>query len=34
MLTNGFVKKTQKTPPAVIEQARKYKLDYERRFGQ
>lgn len=34
VLTNGFVKKTQKTPPAVIELARKYKADYERRFGQ
>lgn len=28
----GFVKKTQKTPPAAIELARKYKADYERRF--
>lgn len=33
VLTNGFVKKTQKTPSAVIELARKYKADYERRFG-
>lgn len=33
ILTNGFVKKTQKTPPAAIELARKYKADYERRFG-
>lgn len=33
ILTNGFVKKTQKTPPAAIELARKYKTDYERRFG-
>ena len=33
VLTNGFVKKTQKTPPAEIELARKYKADYERRFG-
>ena len=32
VLTNGFVKKTQKTPPAVIELAKKYKADYERRI--
>lgn len=31
VLTNGFVKKTQQTPPAEIELARKYKADYERR---
>ena len=31
VLTNGFVKKTQGTPPAEIELARKYKADYERR---
>lgn len=28
VLTSGFVKKTQKTPLAVFELARKYKLDY------
>lgn len=33
VLTNGFVKKTQKTPPAVIELAKRYKADYERRYG-
>ena len=33
VLTNGFVKKTQKTPSAVIKLAKKYKADYERRFG-
>lgn len=31
VLTNGFVKKTQKTPRSVIELAEKYKEDYERR---
>ena len=31
ILTNGFVKKTMKTPKAEIELARKYKADYERR---
>ena len=31
ILTNGFVKKTPKTPKAEIELARKYKKDYERR---
>lgn len=31
VLTNGFVKKTQKTPTAEKELARKYKADYERR---
>ena len=29
ILTNGFIKKTQKTPAAEIELARKYKEDYE-----
>lgn len=33
VLTNGFTKKTQKTPPAMMELARRYKADYERRFG-
>ncbi len=32
VLTNGFVKKTRKTPVAEIELARKYKADYERRY--
>ena len=31
ILTNGFVKKTQKTPKGQIELAKKYKADYERR---
>ena len=31
VLTNGFIKKTQKTPSGVIETAKKYKVDYERR---
>ena len=33
VLTNEFVKKTQRTPPAEIELARKYKADYERRHS-
>ena len=33
ILTNGFVKKSQKTPRAEIELAKKYKADYERRYG-
>lgn len=32
VLTNGFIKKTKKAPPAEIERALKYKADYERRF--
>ena len=31
ILTNGFVKKTMKTPKAELELARKYQADYERR---
>ena len=31
ILTNGFIKKTQKSPPSEIALARKYKADYERR---
>jgi phage-related protein len=31
VLTNGFVKKSRKTPPNEIELALKYKADYERR---
>lgn len=31
IVTNGFVKKQQKTPPEEIEKALKYKADYERR---
>jgi len=33
-MTNGFIKKTQKTPPGEIERALKYKADYERRFSE
>lgn len=31
VLTNGFTKKTQRTPRSEIELAKKYKADYERR---
>ena len=31
ILTNGFVKKTQKTPKSEIETAKKYRLDYKAR---
>ncbi len=34
ILTNGFIKKTQKTPASELELARKYKEDYERRNRQ
>ena len=33
VLTNGFVKKSQKTPKIEKELAKKYKADYERRYG-
>ena len=33
VLTNGFVKKTQKIPKAEKDLAKKYKADYERRYG-
>lgn len=33
ILKNGFVKKTQKTPKSEIDLARKYKADYESRYG-
>lgn len=33
ILTNGFVKKSQKTPKVEKELAKKYKADYERRYG-
>lgn len=32
ILTNGFVKKTTKTPRREIELAKKYRADYERRL--
>jgi len=28
VLTHGFVKKTQKTPPAEIDRAKRYRADY------
>ena len=31
ILTNGFVKKTAKTPPGEVKRAKDYKDDYERR---
>ena len=31
ILTNGFIKKTRKTPPGEIALAQKYKADFERR---
>ena len=34
ILTNGFIKKTQKTPPSELELALKYKADHERRFSE
>lgn len=33
ILTNGFIKKTLKTPKAEIDLARKYKADYDRRHN-
>ena len=33
VLTNGFIKKTNKTPIAEKLLAQKYKDDYERRYG-
>lgn len=33
ILTNGFTKKTQKTPKKEIELAKKYREEYKRRFG-
>lgn len=32
IVTNGIIKKTQKTPKEVIEKAKEYRTDYERRF--
>lgn len=32
VFTNGFIKKTQKTPPAQIELAKKYRADYINRY--
>ena len=33
VLTNGFIKKAQKTPPQEIEKAKKYRADYLSRRG-
>ena len=33
VVTNGFVKKTQKTPQTELAKAQKYKKDYERRHN-
>ena len=33
VLTNGFLKKTQKTPKAEIEKAKRYRDDYLKRKG-
>lgn len=34
ILTNGFIKKTQNTPKAEIELAKKYRYEYLERFGE
>lgn len=34
VLTHGFIKKTEKTPPREIERAKKIRNDYIERFGQ
>ena len=34
ILTHGFIKKTQKTPPSEIERAIRYRKDYFSRKGQ
>ena len=31
ILTNGFTKKTQKTPPQELERAKRYRADYQRK---
>lgn len=33
ILTNGFIKKTKKTPKSELDKALKYKTDYERRYS-
>ena len=33
ILTNGFIKKTQKTPKGEIDQAKRYREDYIQRMG-
>ena len=34
ILTNGFIKKTQKTPSKEIKKAKEYRKDYIERFGE
>lgn len=34
IVTNGFIKKTQKTPSKEIEKAKCYRKDYLERFGE
>lgn len=34
ILTNGFIKKTAKTPPAEIERAKRYRTDFLNRKGE
>ncbi len=34
ILTNGFIKKTQKTPSGEIEKAKLYRKDFMERFGE
>ncbi len=34
ILTNGFVKKTQKTPKKEINRAKNYRMDYMKRCGE
>ena len=34
IITNGFIKKTKKTPKSEIELAKKYREDYIERFGE
>ena len=33
ILTNGFVKKTMKTPPHEIERAKRYRADFNQKIG-
>ena len=32
IMTNGFIKKSQKTPPSEIDLAKKYRAEYEKRL--
>lgn len=34
ILTNGFVKKSPKTPPGEIDRAKRYRADYQRRSAE